>query len=119
MVANPEQSQEYAKKYGQMMAKVWSDPAFKQRLMTDPRAVLQEQGIEVPAGLEVRPLQQSQQMIYFPIPAAPSGEISDEQLEQVAGGSTASTAGSAGSVSTVCGFTVSTIGSAGCAGTAG
>jgi len=115
MVANPEQSRDYAQKYGQMMAKVWSDPAFKQRLMTDTRAVLQEQGIEVPAGLEVRPVEQSQQLLCFPIPAAPSNEISDEQLQQIAGGATASTAGTAGSGCCVCG----TLSSAGTAGSAG
>jgi hypothetical protein len=43
-----------AKKHGRLVAKAWADPAFKERLLAHPAAVLREQGFDVPAGIEVR-----------------------------------------------------------------
>ena len=38
----------------QLLAEVWADDKFKQRLMTSPATVLQEYGIPVPTGLDIR-----------------------------------------------------------------
>jgi len=115
MAMDQAQQEEYAKNYGQIVAKTWADPAFKQRLFSDPASVLKEYGIDVPAGVEVRPVENSESMVYLPLPPQPEAEISDEQLEQVAGGTTA---GSAGSLSTL-GCALTTLSTGGCAGTAG
>ena len=118
METNQEQLQAYAKQYGQVVARAWADDAFKQRLLADPAAVLQAEGIAVPAGVELRAVENTDTVLYFMLPPKPSAELSDEQLDQLAGGDTA---GSAGSVSTAStwGCPISTVGSIGSAGTAG
>ena len=114
MVVNPEQSQDFAKKYGQLVAKAWSDPAFRQRLMTDTRAVLQEHGIEVPKGLQVQAVENTEHILHLLLPQQPQNELADEQLEQVAGGDASfSTSGSLGPIG---GSTLGTLSSAGSAG---
>lgn len=118
-----EQMQEAARQNAQLMAKVWSDDQFKQRLINDPRAVLQEQGIDAPRGVEVRVVENTANIVYLVLPPQPSEEISDEQLEQVAGGNTLGSAGSVSSVGSVgtlfsCLLTMGSVGSAGTAGSA-
>jgi hypothetical protein len=36
------QTQEYAKRYGQLVARAWGDAAFKRRLLAEPAPVLAE-----------------------------------------------------------------------------
>ncbi len=109
METNQEQLQAYAKQYGQVVARAWADDAFKQRLLADPAAVLQAEGITVPPGVELRAVENTDKVLYLALPPKPSAELSDEQLDQVAGGDTVSTAGCYGSVSSL-GSTVGTLG---------
>jgi hypothetical protein len=44
--------QDITKKYGQLVAKAWEDPAFKQRLMERPTEVFRSEGIPIPKGTE-------------------------------------------------------------------
>jgi hypothetical protein len=67
------------------------DEEFRQRLLDDPKGTVeQELGTQLPEGVEVRVVQESQQSIYLVLPRASAvgegGEISDQQLEAVAGG---------------------------------
>ena len=80
------QQKENAKKMGQLIAKCWEDEVLKARLIADPAAVLQEFGMEAPAGVELKVVENSAQVQYLVLPSKPSGEISDEQLGGVAGG---------------------------------
>jgi hypothetical protein len=88
-----EQSLEWqdAKKHGRLVAKAWADPAFKERLLTDTAAVLSEQGFDVPAGIEVRVVEdaestqtatfeQTENVFSFALPAQPALVSSFEQL---------------------------------------
>lgn len=43
-------------------------PEFKQRFLDDPRAVLREAGVEVPAGVEVRVAADSEHHSYVVLP---------------------------------------------------
>lgn len=104
-----------SKSYGQIVAKAWQDPAFMARLQSDPRAVLAENGIAIPDGVGVNVVAAKPDEFHIVIPAAPSGEVDDEHLDAVSGGSTASTAGSAGTL----GCPVSSASTAGSTGTAG
>lgn len=113
-----EQMQDLARQQAQFMAKIWSDPAFKQRLVDDPATVLREQGTPVPEGVEVRVVENTDQVFYMVLPPAPSEEISDEQLETVSGGNSAGSVGCLLTFGSICGTvgtttTVSTAGSAG------
>ena len=105
---------ENSRKFGDVMARAITDESFKARLLADPKGVLQEQGLVVPEGLEIRAVQNTETVSYLPLPARPKEELSDEQLEQVSGGATA---GSASTVGTVSSFPA-TFGTLGTAGTA-
>ena len=67
------------------------DDSFRQMLLDDPKGTLeQELGSPLSEGVEVRVVEESQQTIYLVLPFASAvgegGEISDQELEQVAGG---------------------------------
>ena len=85
MAQNQEQQQEQARKWGQVVARAWRDEAFKQRLLSDPAGVLREEGIEVPAGQQVRLVENTDQVMHLVVPQKPPN-LSDEQLDKVAGG---------------------------------
>ena len=57
----------------QVIAKAWSDPAFKQRLHADPRAALAQMGIEVPAGVEITVVENTPRRFHLVIPVQPAG----------------------------------------------
>jgi hypothetical protein len=81
------QAQGRARTVGQLLIKAWEDPAFKQRLVADPRRVLQEHGLPLPPGKAVRVVEDSADTVHLILPLKPAeGELSDEQLEHVAGG---------------------------------
>jgi hypothetical protein len=78
--------QDFHRKNGQLVARVWADPAFKARLLADPTAVLKEQGVEVPPGVEVRIAEDTDQVVNLVLPQKPAeAELSEEELAQVCG----------------------------------
>jgi len=63
------------------------DAAFKKRFMSDPSSVLREHKIEVPAGVQLKVVENTDQVVYFTLPAAPdTAGLSDAELQAVAGG---------------------------------
>lgn len=80
--------EEQAKKMRRVIVKAWKDEAFKQRLLADPAAVLEGEGVEIPGGLDVRVVEDTGSRIHLVIPAPPpvTDALSDEQLDHVAGG---------------------------------
>ena len=78
---------EQARAWGQVVAQAWSDEGFKQRLLAEPKAALQEQGIAVPAGVEVRVVENTDRLAHLVLPPKPAeGELSEAQLDRAAGG---------------------------------
>jgi len=84
-----------SKKYMQVIAKCWSDEEFKKNFMKDPAKVLKENGVEMPAGMKLHVVENTEKESYIIIPPKPSTELSDDQLDKVAGGGTWGTIGSA------------------------
>lgn len=76
------------KRFGEIISKCWSDTAFKQRFLTDPKTVLAEFDIEVPEGLDVKVVENTDNTMYLTLPTKPPhpGELSDDQLDNVSGG---------------------------------
>ena len=71
-----------------LFAACWKDEALKARFMADPKAVLAEHGIAVPDGINVNVVENTDNTVHITMPAAPAGtgELSDEELSNVAGG---------------------------------
>ena len=80
--------QENWKKWSQLVAQLWADEKLKRRLLDKPAAVLQEHGIEVPAGVEVRVVEPTDKLLYFVLPPKPANvsELTSSQLTGVAAG---------------------------------
>ncbi len=76
-----------------LVAKAWTNEAFKQQLLDNPRAAVeQELGEQLPEGMNVEVIQEPANTLYIVLPTKPessdevSGGLSDEELEAVAGG---------------------------------
>ena len=76
---------EQGKKVSQLIAKCWADEGFKRKLLADPAATLKAEGVESPAGLSIKAVENTDKVFHLVIPAKPT-ELSDEDLDQVAGG---------------------------------
>ncbi|MFZ2955984.1 MAG: NHLP leader peptide family RiPP precursor [Candidatus Ozemobacteraceae bacterium] len=61
-----------------MIAKVWADQTFKEKLIAEPRKVLEAEGIKVPEGVEVKVVEQTDKTIYFVIPKAEGGSVIED-----------------------------------------
>ena len=71
-----------------LFAACWKDDALKARFMADPKAVLTERGIEMPDGMDVKVVENTDITVHMTLPMAPDGheELSDEELSNAAGG---------------------------------
>ena len=70
------------------IARAWNDAAYKAKLLSNPRAALVEVGVEVPAGTNVKVMENTAETTHVVLPVAPNkaGEMSTDELEKVAGG---------------------------------
>ena len=71
-----------------VFAACWKDEALKARFQSDPKAVLAEHGIAVPDGINVNVVENTDNTVHITMPMTPAGagELSDEELANVAGG---------------------------------
>ncbi|MEX0350244.1 MAG: hypothetical protein AB3N15_12545 [Paracoccaceae bacterium] len=69
--------------------KVWSDEAFAQELLADPKFALEPHGFVTDDEVEIKVVRDSEKLRHICIPAAPSeGEIGEEDLLRAQGGTT-------------------------------
>jgi hypothetical protein len=71
-----------------LFAACWKDDALKARFMVNPSEVLAEYGMEPPEGLKINVVENSGDTVHITLPTTPENhsELSDEELENVAGG---------------------------------
>lgn len=75
--------------FGKVIATAWSDDDYKARLIADPAAVLSEAGVDLEEGVSITVVEDTADVRHLVLPAAPAeGELSEDALEQVAGGTT-------------------------------
>ena len=79
-----EKKAEQQKAMAKVIAKAWSDEGFKKRLLAQPMAVLVEHGVEVPAGVELKAVENTDKVAYFVLPAMPTGAGAEEMEERLA-----------------------------------
>ena len=73
-----------------LFAACWKDEALKARFLSDPKAVLAEYGLNVPDGIDVKVVENADDCVHITLPAPPasSGDLSDDELGNAAGGGT-------------------------------
>ena len=103
-----------------LAAECRDDPAFRERLEADPRAVLTGRpGLtDLPEDVDVRVSYNAEDVMYLVFPANPNVALTDTAIANVTGGSTVGSGGTASSGGTLSCPTL-TFSSVGCAGTAG
>jgi Nitrile hydratase, alpha chain len=72
-----------------LIEKCWKDPEFKKQVITDPKGMLERHtGQKLPPQVRIVIHEEDANTLHFSIPLAPSNltELSDDDLERVAGG---------------------------------
>jgi hypothetical protein len=72
-----------------LIEKAWKEPDFKRQVVSDPKGMFEKHlGQKLPENLKIFVHEEDANTLYFSIPPAPSNlnELSDEDLEKVAGG---------------------------------
>jgi hypothetical protein len=72
-----------------LIEKCWKDPEFKRQVISDPKGMLERHtGQKLPAPIKIFIYEEDANTLHFSIPPAPSNlsELSDDDLERVAGG---------------------------------
>ena len=72
--------------YAKVVARAWRDEAFKAQLLSDPAAALSDAGIDLPAGLTLKVVENTDSLFHLVLPPQPDGELDDEALEKIAAG---------------------------------
>jgi hypothetical protein len=54
--------------------------------LSNPAAILKEEGIEPPQGVQVKLVENTQNVVHLTLPAKVAGELSEKDLELVAAG---------------------------------
>ena len=83
-----EQRNQLRNQLADLFAACWKDEALKQRFMSDPKGVLAEYGMDVPDGIDVNIIENTDTTVHITMPAPPSGgmDLSDDELSNAAGG---------------------------------
>ena len=75
--------------WSQIVARAWSDEGLMKRLLSNPRDVLSEHGLELPAdmdvrveeGTEVKVVEDADRVRHFVLPVSPPDELTIEDLD--------------------------------------
>jgi len=67
--------------YGKAVARAWSDAAYKDQLLNDPRAALAIAGVDIPSNIEISVVEDSADRKHLVLPAPPAeGEIASRPV---------------------------------------
>ena len=78
-------NEEQSKIIDQLIAKCWADESFKQKLLADTMATLKMEGVALPDGLSIVAVENTDNVFHLVIPAKQT-DLSDDDLDKVAGG---------------------------------
>jgi hypothetical protein len=71
----------FQKAWAKVIAKCWIDEKFKQRLLKNPGAVLEEFGVEIPSGMTFKIMENSPKVMHLAIPCKPAYALSEEEIK--------------------------------------
>lgn len=63
------------KEWAKVIAQAWADEGFKKRLLTDPRSVLKENGIDLPESIKLSISEGKEDEINLILPPKPSDPL--------------------------------------------
>jgi hypothetical protein len=72
-----------------LVEKCWKDPEFKKQILSDPKGMLERLvGKKLPGDVKIFVHEENAETLHFSLPPTPTNatELSDEDLEKVAGG---------------------------------
>jgi len=76
---------EQGRAMGRIIARAWSDAAFKERLLADATAVLREEGVAVPEGLVVKAGENTGKVFHLVLPRMSDARpLRDEEAARAA-----------------------------------
>ncbi|WP_316245499.1 NHLP leader peptide family RiPP precursor [Gorillibacterium timonense] len=68
----------------QVVQRAWKDPDFRQKLLSDPKAAIQEAlGISLPSHLKLKTVEESSDEWVFVLPASPAAVLDTEVKPQI------------------------------------
>ena len=72
----------------QILSRAASDEAFREQLKSDPQAAVKEvTGVDIPSGTKIVVVEDTVEQIHLVLPPQGAGsKLSDQELQQVAGG---------------------------------
>jgi len=71
-------SEDQMRKISKIIAKAWMDQGFKGQLLANPTARLKEEGVDIPAGHEIRIVEDTDKVHHLVLPPKPSPEEMSE-----------------------------------------
>ena len=76
-----EKHKERQQKWAKVVAQAWTDDGFKRKLLSEPTSVLNEAGLNVPDGVKVDALENTDRLIHLVLPAKPTtGDLSADHV---------------------------------------
>jgi hypothetical protein len=78
-------NEEFDRKRIEIISKAWTDDSFKAKLLSDPVETLKAEGLDFPAGQQVRIHEDTEDIAHFVLPATPK-ELTNQDLDAVSGG---------------------------------
>lgn len=84
-IADQTETNEPAFELAKLLMRASREPALRARLLADARSTLVEEGLTVADGMVLNVVENTSERIHFVLPVQPTN-LSDEELEQVAGG---------------------------------
>ena len=79
-------SGDWMQQWSKIVEKAWHDESYKKRLLSNPEDVLKEEGIAPPEGVQVKLVENTPTVVHLTLPAQIVEDISEKDLETVAGG---------------------------------
>jgi hypothetical protein len=77
---------DYSEQMKQLIAKAWTDGAFKASLLADPAKALAAMGWQVPSHIQLKVVENTDTDVYLVLPRNPdSGHLSEEALDGLTG----------------------------------